>query len=257
MDDPDLTMEEYIKLKAKKARRHGRIFNWETATYGKGSYFDDFDYLKDFENEFPTIVYNDALTSDQFPNPRRLRCQMSWKEFILALGLYMVEEMASEGFRAYWAGSSREIAAKANLRDYWTEISSVVDFLNGVPSYTAIWDLLMRLCHCLMAFSISKRGQAPEKVTTTDLFYLRRMDQGAVNLPYLLAIYLFRHAEGRKGQIVVIPDLTRIDIDELVRLCIYEWVDPKIAKEGAQAVLTHVQPPPRHQTAALALRTMP
>ncbi|GKD71675.1 hypothetical protein Tco_1325765 [Tanacetum coccineum] len=27
------------------------------------SYFDDLDYLKDFENEFPTIVYNDALTS--------------------------------------------------------------------------------------------------------------------------------------------------------------------------------------------------
>nr|GEW53384.1 hypothetical protein [Tanacetum cinerariifolium] len=27
------------------------------------SYFDDLDVLKDFENEFPAIVYNDALTS--------------------------------------------------------------------------------------------------------------------------------------------------------------------------------------------------
>ncbi|GJU41534.1 hypothetical protein Tco_1194491 [Tanacetum coccineum] len=27
------------------------------------SYFDDFDYLKYFENEFPAIAYNDALTS--------------------------------------------------------------------------------------------------------------------------------------------------------------------------------------------------
>ncbi|GKB67938.1 hypothetical protein Tco_0929350 [Tanacetum coccineum] len=27
------------------------------------SYFNDLDFLKDFENEFPTIVYNDALTS--------------------------------------------------------------------------------------------------------------------------------------------------------------------------------------------------
>ncbi|GJZ65650.1 hypothetical protein Tco_0622346 [Tanacetum coccineum] len=26
------------------------------------SYFDDLDFLKDFENEFPAIVYNDALT---------------------------------------------------------------------------------------------------------------------------------------------------------------------------------------------------
>nr|GEY64887.1 hypothetical protein [Tanacetum cinerariifolium] len=27
------------------------------------SYFDDLDFLKDFENEFPAIIYNDALTS--------------------------------------------------------------------------------------------------------------------------------------------------------------------------------------------------
>ncbi|GJZ46401.1 hypothetical protein Tco_0593997 [Tanacetum coccineum] len=29
----------------------------------KVSYFDDLDFFKDFENEFPAIVYNDALTS--------------------------------------------------------------------------------------------------------------------------------------------------------------------------------------------------
>ncbi|GJS57090.1 hypothetical protein Tco_0651874 [Tanacetum coccineum] len=56
MDDPNITMEEYIWLEEEKARRHGRNFNWETATYGKVGYFDDFDYFKDFENEFPTIV---------------------------------------------------------------------------------------------------------------------------------------------------------------------------------------------------------
>ncbi|GKE73042.1 hypothetical protein Tco_1535083, partial [Tanacetum coccineum] len=27
------------------------------------NYFDDLDYFKDFDNEFPAIVYNDALTS--------------------------------------------------------------------------------------------------------------------------------------------------------------------------------------------------
>ncbi|GJR75346.1 hypothetical protein Tco_0087711 [Tanacetum coccineum] len=54
---------KYIELEAKKARRRGQTFNWKTATYGKVGYFDDFDYLKDFENEFSAIVYNDALTS--------------------------------------------------------------------------------------------------------------------------------------------------------------------------------------------------
>ncbi|GJV95669.1 hypothetical protein Tco_1547246 [Tanacetum coccineum] len=58
--------------------------------------------------------------------------------------------------------------------------------------------------------SISGRGQALEKVTATDLFYLRSMDEGmAVNVPYLLAQYLFRHADRRKC------GARMIDMDEL------------------------------------------
>ncbi|GKE15021.1 hypothetical protein Tco_1422598, partial [Tanacetum coccineum] len=57
------------------------------------------------------------------------------------------------------------------------------------------WLMISRL----IAVSISGRGRAPKKVTATNLFYLRRMDEGtAVNVPYLLAQYLFIHAEGRK-----------------------------------------------------------
>ncbi|GJT35594.1 hypothetical protein Tco_0926013 [Tanacetum coccineum] len=35
MNDPNMTKEEYIKLEEEKARRRGRVFNWQTATYGK------------------------------------------------------------------------------------------------------------------------------------------------------------------------------------------------------------------------------
>ncbi|GJZ27334.1 hypothetical protein Tco_0571587 [Tanacetum coccineum] len=133
MDNPTITMEEYIRLEEEKARRRGKVYNWETATYAtlscepmvsplndnkidfrilldesddedytmiydknsfsykiisvndlktdskndndkvnipsfpspepKLSYFGDLDYLIDFENEFPAIVCNDALTS--------------------------------------------------------------------------------------------------------------------------------------------------------------------------------------------------
>ncbi|GKA06570.1 hypothetical protein Tco_0685794 [Tanacetum coccineum] len=102
MDDPNITMEEYIRLKEEKAHRCGKVYNWETAKYGKigydedvhdlkyveteypairfadaissdesndedytpmVSYFNDLDFFKDFENDFPAIVYNDALTS--------------------------------------------------------------------------------------------------------------------------------------------------------------------------------------------------
>nr|GFB20144.1 hypothetical protein [Tanacetum cinerariifolium] len=45
-------MEEYIRLE--EARGNGKVYNWETATY---------DFFKDFEKEFPAIIYNDALTS--------------------------------------------------------------------------------------------------------------------------------------------------------------------------------------------------
>ncbi|GJW63227.1 hypothetical protein Tco_0115111 [Tanacetum coccineum] len=125
MDDPNITMEEYIRLEEEKARKSGKVFNWETANDGKicslndeinfrisfddsddedytvvfdknsfsykiistndlktdsendnekvmpslpspepaVSCFDDLDFFKDFENEFPVIVYNDTQTS--------------------------------------------------------------------------------------------------------------------------------------------------------------------------------------------------
>jgi hypothetical protein len=56
------------------------------------------------------------------------------------------------------------------------------------------------MIHRLMAYSICGRTQAMEKVTAVDLFLLRSMDVGpAVNVPFLLAQYLFCHAAGRKG----------------------------------------------------------
>nr|GEU41993.1 hypothetical protein [Tanacetum cinerariifolium] len=62
MDDPNITIKEYIKLEAEKSCRHGQTFNWETATYGKVRYYEDIDYFKDFETNFLAIVYKDALT---------------------------------------------------------------------------------------------------------------------------------------------------------------------------------------------------
>ncbi|GJX57102.1 hypothetical protein Tco_0286999 [Tanacetum coccineum] len=35
MDDPNITMEEYIRLEEEKAHRHGKVYNWETIAYGK------------------------------------------------------------------------------------------------------------------------------------------------------------------------------------------------------------------------------
>ncbi|GKA30840.1 hypothetical protein Tco_0717145 [Tanacetum coccineum] len=64
MEDPNITMEEYIQLMVDKARGGDQTFNWEIATHSK-EYYDDLDSFIDFETNFPAIVYNDASTSNQ------------------------------------------------------------------------------------------------------------------------------------------------------------------------------------------------
>ncbi|GKD88373.1 hypothetical protein Tco_1363880, partial [Tanacetum coccineum] len=95
--------------------------------------------------------------------------------------------------------SDRLIPDKGDLRDYWLQISSDRDYLGPAPSYLLIRDPVRRLCHRMTAYTISGRGQAPEKVTGIDLFYLRSMDHGTINVPHLLTQYLFRFTEGRKS----------------------------------------------------------
>ncbi|GJT28618.1 hypothetical protein Tco_0908893 [Tanacetum coccineum] len=64
MDDPNITMEEFIRLVEEKAHRRGKVYNWETATYGKIWYDEYVHDHKSFETKFPAIVLNDALTSE-------------------------------------------------------------------------------------------------------------------------------------------------------------------------------------------------
>ncbi|GKC46650.1 hypothetical protein Tco_1064372, partial [Tanacetum coccineum] len=65
MDDPNITMEEYIRLEEEKARKHGKVFNWETAKYGRIWYDEDVHDLRSIENEFPAIAFNDSLKSGE------------------------------------------------------------------------------------------------------------------------------------------------------------------------------------------------
>ncbi|GJZ10391.1 hypothetical protein Tco_0545150 [Tanacetum coccineum] len=145
--------------------------------------------------------------------------RISWREFILAVGLHTNEEMQTTGFSAYWADSARQILDKEDLRDYWIGISFAGDFLGTAPSYTMIRDPILRLYHILIAYSIAGRIQAPKKVTVTDLFYLRGMNVDSVNVPYLLARYLrLLTTEILGGLTVIAPKLPIIDMAKLVRL---------------------------------------
>ncbi|GKB13454.1 hypothetical protein Tco_0847377 [Tanacetum coccineum] len=65
MDNPNITMEEYIRLEEEKARKRKKVFNWETAKYGKIWYDEDVHNLRSVETKFPAIVFNDNLTSNE------------------------------------------------------------------------------------------------------------------------------------------------------------------------------------------------
>ncbi|GKC23019.1 hypothetical protein Tco_1025169 [Tanacetum coccineum] len=118
-------------------------------------------------------------------------------------------------------------------------ISSVGDFLGTTSSYTAIKDPILRLCHRLIACSIAGRSQAPEKVTVTDLFYLRGIDGLTIIAPALPIIDMAELPDVAAGTPRVAQDAPAVD-------------------EGDQAVPAPVQapqqPPPPPLTAA---RTMP
>ncbi|GJS59887.1 hypothetical protein Tco_0654671 [Tanacetum coccineum] len=59
MDNPNLTMEEYIRLEEEKARKHGKVFNWQTDIYGKIKDDDNLYDLRSMEAEYLAIVIND------------------------------------------------------------------------------------------------------------------------------------------------------------------------------------------------------
>ncbi|GKF25604.1 hypothetical protein Tco_0081498, partial [Tanacetum coccineum] len=60
MDDPNITMEEYTRLEEEKARRQGRTFDWQIASYGKREYYEtEDDSFTDLKTEYPAIVFDD------------------------------------------------------------------------------------------------------------------------------------------------------------------------------------------------------
>ncbi|GKE21338.1 hypothetical protein Tco_1432850 [Tanacetum coccineum] len=65
MDNPNIAMEEYIRLQEEKALSQGETFNWQTTTYGKMEYCkDEDDCFTNFETKFPAIVLDNTLTYD-------------------------------------------------------------------------------------------------------------------------------------------------------------------------------------------------
>ncbi|GKE66546.1 hypothetical protein Tco_1520707, partial [Tanacetum coccineum] len=65
INDLNITIEEYIRLEEEKARKCGKVFNWVTTKYGKIWYDEDIHDLRSVETEFPSIAFNDEVSSEK------------------------------------------------------------------------------------------------------------------------------------------------------------------------------------------------
>ncbi|GKC45392.1 hypothetical protein Tco_1063114 [Tanacetum coccineum] len=217
--------------------RLGKIYNRQVHQVQ----FLDFDVLtEDMKQDMTERLMMEHTDAQGHFQMGGLRRQLGWRQFMAILGLHTVKEMETGGFRAYWDARLRVIASKAE-------------------------EPLRRLCHRLIAFTIAGRDQTPEKVTTIYLFFLRSMDEGTVvNVPYLLAQYLFRFSLVRKkgAQMSEVTWVAlRLHRQQVGAAGEAAQVDPKAPQEdvaagheGVQADLAPVQAP--HAVAPIP-RTIP
>ncbi|GJT53683.1 hypothetical protein Tco_0988737 [Tanacetum coccineum] len=115
MDDPNMTMEEYIMFEEEKARRRGRVFNWQTATYGKVGVDDDLYNLRSVETKFPAIVIDDTITpQDALPNLKSNEdnddneidiIQSSEGNEIVHGSCVLSEMIHDKGTKTFWTGN--------------------------------------------------------------------------------------------------------------------------------------------------------
>ncbi|GJU29797.1 zinc finger, CCHC-type containing protein [Tanacetum coccineum] len=121
--------------------------------------------IADFEERLERI-YSREIHRFQLGGAKR---RLSWRQFILALGLHTGEEMESLDFARYWSESERMIPRKGDLHDYWRDISTNGDFLEPPPSYTLIRDSSITL-NVLANITMILRGTLENSFVKTVMF---------------------------------------------------------------------------------------
>ncbi|GKA93604.1 hypothetical protein Tco_0815590 [Tanacetum coccineum] len=172
------------------------------------SHCDDLDFFKVFENEFPAITYNDDLTS-KLTEPSASFQHIKEFDLINKTSLSKYDEEELKVFNDSFPLNiffPNNLKSKKDIDDDKIGVTQSSG-RNAINIDTKGLDKLLKTGHDMAplpsrdqnTIGSGSRGQALEKVTGVDLFYLRNMDRGTANVPYLLAQYLFRHAEGRKN----------------------------------------------------------
>ncbi|GJW30314.1 hypothetical protein Tco_0047189 [Tanacetum coccineum] len=224
---------------------HTRILRWPRTIWDRSV---NRVHILDFEGLTPEMRQDLAVrlrmvyTGEDGQQLGGVRRRMTWRQFILPLGLHTEQEMAQARFGVYWTQSKRIVPNKGDLRDYWIDISSDRDFLGPAPSYVHIRDPVRRLCHRMIACTISGRGQGPEKGRKSEArlsegYFIGRLTEHFGLLARLNICRRFGDtwawvAPGPERQPVAAADA--LEADE----------DAPDAAEGAHADLAPAQAPP-------------
>ncbi|GKF32296.1 hypothetical protein Tco_0102094, partial [Tanacetum coccineum] len=149
MNDPNITMEEYIRLEEEKARRHGRTFNWQTATLRKvKNYEDEDDCFIDFKTKFPAIVFDNtstALPSEPTvcpPNENKIDFRISLDEsddenytVIFDENSFSYKIISVNDLKMDSGNDSDNMPSSPNLTvDYFDDLDFFKDFENEFPT---------------------------------------------------------------------------------------------------------------------------
>nr|GEV69844.1 hypothetical protein [Tanacetum cinerariifolium] len=114
-------MKEYIELEEEKAQKHRKVFNWETAKYGKIWYDEDIHDLRSVDTEFSAITFNDEVSSEKhfLMNQRDARMSKSDLSTELILSPQHIDEFDLNG--------------ETSLLDYDEKEQNVLNFNNLFP----------------------------------------------------------------------------------------------------------------------------
>ncbi|GJS60251.1 hypothetical protein Tco_0655035 [Tanacetum coccineum] len=236
MDESKHNYEEYIKRQAEKSSKAGTDVQLETATYGK-IYCDDLDFFIDFKEDFPAIVYNDALTSienvspeptiNMTPLPPKAQRQVNRVHVLDFAGLTEeIGETLTDRIRMVYTGEEGQIGFEANWSGAWRERSLIRGILGNI-------DFRFHLIGTFWASSSYNIIRDPiGGVTTVDILTSISVRSGTLEGRLAEHVCLVSD-DGIMGLSMIAHVLPVIDLDELVKLniCVrlgdtWAWVAP-------------------------------
>nr|GEW68928.1 hypothetical protein [Tanacetum cinerariifolium] len=154
-----------------------------------------------FNDLFPfNIVYSDDLKSDKGNDENEIDMIQSSGAFSSTLNGIIRMSIVQECCR----GQDMALPPR-DQRHQYLRFKGLQYTKGDIANFeTRLARIYRREVHRLIACSIAGRSQAPKKVVVTDLFYMRGLDVGSVNIPYLLARYLRRFDAGRKNEALIL-----------------------------------------------------